>query len=453
VRWRAIDDGGVRVERAWVISDLHLGGGDSSPLEDFRDDVLLAGWLAAATAPGDTLILNGDFIDFLQIEVDAEGPPFPPEVLWDEATSLRKLAVTMAAHEVVFDALSTFAVGGGTIRVTIGNHDLDLVWDGVQTALADRIGAPVDVEMEHVLWDRVHVEHGHRFTGENRPRNFRSFIHTVDRPGEAPVPALECPWGSRFVIDQLNPREAQHPYIDNVKPTLKLAYAMLRDPTWITEGRAHLLVDVLRFLRRMGIPRLGEDERLLAAPAELTTAGLENAFAPDEVAWRALVRQIRAEDPRGLDNAVAALAAEEFALDTASPLIELGEPMGIDEVAAHVRVFDDDVPDPHATLMTWPTLNREVRGSQSCMADPQITHVVLGHTHDVVVGRPEGGLFNPGSWIAHLDLRLPEVRAKRQTVRQIVSDPGSTLFRTDPYAVALAFDGRQVAGRLEAIRR
>ena len=55
---------------------------------------------------------------------------------------------------------------------------------------------------------------------------------------------------------------------------------------------------------------------------------------------------------------------------------------------------------------------REERAATDRLKADGTTHVVFGHTHRIVDGSLDGSLYNPGSWIPHLDLKAEYVRAK-----------------------------------------
>jgi hypothetical protein len=46
------------------------------------------------------------------------------------------------------------------------------------------------------------------------------------------------------------------------------------------------------------------------------------------------------------------------------------------------------------------------------MSKPGITHVVFGHTHEVLDKELKGCLFNSGTWLPCLDFSRPDVKAK-----------------------------------------
>jgi UDP-2,3-diacylglucosamine pyrophosphatase LpxH len=440
-----------QVREAWVISDLHLGQGAGSALEHFRDDDLFGAWLAARTRPEAVLVINGDFIDFLRIDHEpAPAPPVPPSLLWDEATSVDKLHLALEGHATVFDALRTFFEAGAELLFTIGNHDLDLWWPSVQSELRQRLGdkgGAIQFGLAHLLFDRVHVEHGHRFTGENRPKDFERFVRTQRRNGRD-VEFLECVWGSRFVLDALNPLQSTYPYLDKVKPTWKLALHMLADSQWLRDGRSRTLVDLMRFFRRTGVPMSDVVDALLDEPDEWDLFNVDRVFGEDEVEWRRVVREIRDNEPEALAAALEAMPVDERTGPLTGPSIELGEPVELDAQASDDLLHGGRDPDAAAeSELGLVRKSREVRGALDCLGISDMTHVVLGHTHDVIDGGLGGRLFNPGSWIEHLNTRDPAVKAKKEDLRSLVSNPA--FYATDPRAVHVLFDGNQVRVKLE----
>jgi UDP-2,3-diacylglucosamine pyrophosphatase LpxH len=429
---------------AWVISDLHIGEGDGDPLDDFKGDDVLAEFIRSIGGEHHTLVINGDFIDFLKIAAydlvnvsDLSG--LPDIYLWDETTSVAKLAKAAAGHAVVFGALTDFVAGGGALRFTIGNHDLDLGWAAVQSELRALVGDRdnrVAFDLEHTLFERVHIEHGHRFTGENCPRDFRNYISIWEPAGRPPVKVLECVWGSRFVLDELNPIERTHPFVGNVKPTWKVAYHMLVRGDWLTGRRATTLLKLVRFLRRAGVPWRDIAAATLDAD-DLTVDGvtLEQAFTDAE--WRALVREIRITDRDELIAAIAALPPEDKAAAAAPVAIEFGGDVSLAPSAATLGLLRD---------------SREERAAKECLGHDGITHVVFGHTHAIVDGTNSTyheTWLNPGSWIPHLDTANPVVKAKGGLTKELVSD--ERLYRTERRTVHLVFDGSQVDASLEPV--
>jgi UDP-2,3-diacylglucosamine pyrophosphatase LpxH len=418
-----------RVKHAWVVSDLHLGAGGDDPLEDFDDDAVLVDWVGERAGPRSTIVLNGDIIDFLQIEVPSPGDPLPDDYLWDEATSVAKLRRCAEGHAGVFEALGGFVAAGGSLRVTVGNHDLDLAWPAVQAELHSLLGAAegsVAFGLEHRLFETVHVEHGHRFTPENRPRDFDSFHHV--RPGSASDQVLECSWGSRFVIDEINPLERELPYLDNVKPVLKVAYHLIMGDA-LKGRRFRTILKLLGFLKRHGLPPQDVADMAIAARDPLHRVdgqGVHDAFGDGEHEWRSLVGHLRTADPDEVEEALARLDPEDHAL------LRRGESVSLDEPV--LGMFRS---------------SREERAARQYFEDSGIEYVVFGHTHDIVDGELDGRWFNPGSWIPHLDADAPDVANNGRPLLELVRD--ERYFIADRRAVHLSFDGNRVQASLEDV--
>jgi UDP-2,3-diacylglucosamine pyrophosphatase LpxH len=420
-----------RVRHAWVVSDLHLGAGGHDILEDFHDDAALADWIGERADARSTIVLNGDIIDFLQIEVPegtAAGEPLPDEYLWDEATSVAKLRRCAEGHTAVFEALHGFVVAGGSLLFTIGNHDLDLAWPAVRAELHSLVGAPagaIGFGLQHRLFDTVHVEHGHRFTPENRPRDFDSFLHAWEADGSAPRQVLECPWGSRFVLDEINPLEQQLPYLDNVKPVIKVAYHLLMGDA-LAGRRVHTLLKLMRFVMRNGLPPDEVADMAVAARDPIDGQTVHDAFGDGEPEWRSLVGTLRADAPGEVDEALARLDPGDRALLQRGERVSLGEPL--------LGMFRS---------------SREERGARHCIYDRGAEYVVFGHTHDIVDGGLDGRWFNPGSWIPHLDANAPDVANNGRPLLELAANPGA--FVADRRTVHLTANGNGVRVTLEDV--
>jgi UDP-2,3-diacylglucosamine pyrophosphatase LpxH len=420
-----------RVKHAWVVSDLHLGAGGDCPLEDFHDDALLADWIGERADSRSTIVLNGDIIDFLQIEVPVAGEPLPDDYLWDEATSVAKLRRCAGGHPAVFEALHGFVVAGGSLLVTVGNHDLDLAWPAVQAELQSLVGAAdgtIGVGLQHRLFGTVHVEHGHRYTPENRPRDFDSFLHVCPTGGSVGRQVLECTWGSRFVLDEINPLEREVPYLDNVKPVLKVAYHLLMGEA--LEGRRfRTVLKLLGFLKRNGLPPKDVADMAIAARDPLDGQAVHDAFADGEHEWRSLVGQLRADAPDEVDEALTRLGPDDHAL------LREGERVSLDE--------------PVLGMFRSSREERAARHCLDCVDDQGAEYVVFGHTHDIVDGELDGRLFNPGSWIPHLDADAPDDANNGRPLLELAANPD--VFVSDRRAVHLTSTGDRVTVTLEDV--
>jgi len=186
----------VEGENILLISDLHLGEAckDHSRLEylkrageldehicqflDYYRDERIEGrpW---------RLIMGGDLLDFLQVTMTPEGVDEETAFFGlgtREADSAWKLARLMERHRRVFIYLADFIAAGHHVELIQGNHDEELFWPAVRTALVKGLtricfgeeNRP-DLDPE-TFANRIHfnswfyhrpgliyVEHGHRF--------------------------------------------------------------------------------------------------------------------------------------------------------------------------------------------------------------------------------------------------------------------------------------------------
>lgn len=383
-------------KQAFIISDLHIGGGAADPqLEDFDQDESFVTFVDAIARAGTTLIVNGDFIDFIQI------PPYtvPQQchLLWTQQQSLQKLETALTAHAQCFAALKRFVAADGQLRIIIGNHDLDFGWKGVQERLREKLGAQTHGQVEFVIghdrYEGVWIEHGHEFTAENCPVDPANFI--LDWNGQR---FLERVWGTDFVLRFYNDLERGHPYADSVKPTIKALYYGLK-MRWIG-GEEFCRLGL--FLKARGIPwgALG------AAMLEETSGTVSAASLVadlDDTGWQVMLAE-RLADPdfeAQFDAAVGALSTGE------RELLAQPRPVAVADTESEDLANDESA----ATLGIF-RARREIRAARDRLGKSGVTHVVFGHSHEVVNGEIKGRLFNPGTWIPRLNLNSPEVALK-----------------------------------------
>ncbi len=79
------------------------------------------------------LVVNGDFIDFWNVDLPGD------HELSGEALAVRRLHAVLDAHPAVEDGLARFLAVGNSIVFVAGNHDAELLYPGVQRALAQRL--------------------------------------------------------------------------------------------------------------------------------------------------------------------------------------------------------------------------------------------------------------------------------------------------------------------------
>lgn len=414
----------MKKAEAFVVSDLHLGAGLIEPkLEDFDQDSHLAGFVERISRPGVTLFINGDFIDLPQIPPYEVGPA--DHLLWDEPTSIQKVEAAITSHQAPFDALRGFVQKGGELWLHAGNHDLDLAWPGVQERLRAEIGQAVQFRLTHSLYHGVHIEHGHMFSPENAPKDAGAFIHPHELPDGTKKAYIERVWGTDFMLGFYNELERNHPFADNVKPTLTVLYYGIKNG-WV--GAKEILRLVL-YLKRAGVPWTGVGSAVLAgAPGEDKVPK-----SIDDATWQRVIGERLVKDP-------------EFRKDLRAEIAKLPpaqQQLLSDGRRAQIEVGDAETTPDGKTLGLFRE-ERQHRAANDRLKAPGVTHVIFGHTHEEINGDLKGCLFNPGTWLPHLDFNRPDVKAKikahgltldmlddaslydrRRTVAHIVPDPGA----------------------------
>lgn len=119
---------------AYAVSDLHLGGSDERRIFNQGELMRAALQVIADDARGRRvlLVLNGDLVDFLAVE----GATY-----FDPDGALTKLARVAGddGFKPVFDGLAEVADAGGTVVLTLGNHDIELTRPACRIWLEERI--------------------------------------------------------------------------------------------------------------------------------------------------------------------------------------------------------------------------------------------------------------------------------------------------------------------------
>ncbi len=450
-----------------ILSDLHLGAGffgGANPLEDFRHDREFHDFLLAlrdesesAGRPMD-LIINGDFIEFLQVpavpvsEYDPRAV-YPEEAYrtTTEADSVLRTELVIAGHRPVFEGLAAFLSERPRRTVTVikGNHDILLHWPGVQWRIREALGAtgpraPLLTFAERFFCqDGVYVEHGNQY---GDPLNS---LDDFENPVDPRHPdRLKMPVGSRFVIEFFNHVEAEKWWVDAVKPiTALIAYGMVLEPLFALKALAILLTAIPGMIFRPFVVGQGEPSPLDAVRAD----GVE------EVARR------YADDPDFRRSLDAALEAYLLGIVAASPAPagmeghRVGPTRGL-EWQRTIRKFWERArrllhravraePAPSALLETGRRLSRGfsdnlVKVAQGIIQQQGVSLVVFGHTHEARLDVLEGGVYaNSGTWTWWRDFS----RANLEEWRMLLEHPEN--FMTPHYLTYVRVDP-EPGGRL-----
>ncbi len=219
-----------------VISDLHLGkgrlleSGGPNQFEEFYFDEKLIEFIHyySSGAYRDyeiELIINGDFLNFLQ--VDFRGHFL---TVLTESVCVEILESIIQGHRRVFDALGEWLkTPNRSITYIVGNHDQAMLWPGCREALNTAVGNSIRYKSLVHFFDGVHIEHGHMQEAANRfdPRRF--FLKK-----DLPEPILNLPFGSYFFIDLVLEIKKRYPFVDKIRPFSRMIRWSIVNQTWMT---------------------------------------------------------------------------------------------------------------------------------------------------------------------------------------------------------------------------
>ena len=241
-----------------VISDLHIGVENS--LAIFHAQKSLADFLRVIGDEPTTLVINGDFVDFLAVI----SPEAPQEFArFDRTTAQKKVAAIIAApdnHNFLWPGFRAFLAHNtaNRIDVLLGNHDVELVFDEVQTALQSVMASSGEAERVRFRCSAVslpglevggvsiRLEHGFQYD----PYNWYELSDLLNATQNGQNGAdFVLPYGSSFVYDVLNELTPKHPFLPLLKPEPGVFWIMLalnpEDTRQLTAGGAGMQVDSL----------------------------------------------------------------------------------------------------------------------------------------------------------------------------------------------------------------
>lgn len=260
-----------------VVSDLHLGKGKVLPdgglnfLEEFYFSDKLVEFITYYSSGiyNDyevELIINGDFLNFLQ--VDYHGHFL---TVLTEPVCLEILKSIVDGHRHVFAALATFAgKPGNKITYIIGNHDQPMLWPACREYLNQTIQSSVHYKNIVYYFDGVHIEHGHMHEAANRMDPRRFFLKK-----DLAEPILNLPFGSHFFVDLVLKVKHRYPFVDKIRPFGRMIRWALFNETWMTVKTAWQLTGY--FLKTLFV----KDPRRHVTAKQLLGILVESAVFPD----------------------------------------------------------------------------------------------------------------------------------------------------------------------------
>lgn len=199
-----------------VLSDIEMGAG--GPTDDYPDTGFLEELLEAYGRPPYedlplTYVFNGDTFDFLKTPVGER--EYPTHIT--EAMALTKLERVLGAHPTFARTLGRILRGSRAPRravFLVGNHDQELLFDGVKKRLNEAIGAPGAVSFPGLEWrfGDVFIEHGSQHDPMFAVDPERPFVRHPDGL------LLNVPWGTMALLEVAMPHLHELYPLDRLRP-------------------------------------------------------------------------------------------------------------------------------------------------------------------------------------------------------------------------------------------
>lgn len=260
-----------------VVSDMHLGkgrrnsAGATNSLEEFYYGDKFIEFLHYYSS-GEyrdyevELIINGDFLNFLQ--VDYRGHFL---TVLTEPVCLEVMKSVLDGHANVFKAMREFtSKPNRSITYVVGNHDQAMLWPTLRQLFNESVGTNVKFKNIVYFFDGVHIEHGHMHEAANRfdPKKF--FLKK-----DLPEPILNLPFGSHFFVNFVLKIKQEHPHVDKIRPFSKMLRWAFVNETMFT------ISTFLKLIYFFGSSVLSTDPRHNWSFKRIMKVVLESAIFPD----------------------------------------------------------------------------------------------------------------------------------------------------------------------------
>lgn len=260
-----------------VVSDLHLGkgrilsDGGINHLEEFYFGEKLVEFLHYYTSGAFSdcdveLIINGDFLNFLQVDYHNHFL-----TVLTESVCLSILKSITDGHRKVFKAMADFAASpGNSITYIVGNHDQPMLWPACREHLNQLVGTTIRFKNIVYFFDGVHIEHGHMHEAANRldPRRFFLKKDLVE-------PILNLPFGSHFFVEFVLKVKRKYPFVDKIRPFNRMVRWAVFNETWMF---CKSMVQLIIYLANSMFVK---DPRRQVGFKQIAQVVLESAIFPD----------------------------------------------------------------------------------------------------------------------------------------------------------------------------
>jgi UDP-2,3-diacylglucosamine pyrophosphatase LpxH len=354
------------------------------------------------------LIINGDFVDFLQLKEWGD---------YSRGTATRKAGEIAKANLGVFRALGSFLTQPQhQIKVLLGNHDVELAYDDTWKLIQDAIlgAAPAGAGARLQFLNRritynfrvnnvlVHVEHG------NIADPFNSINYgPLFEDAEKNTKTFSYPPGTKFVYDTINQFKEQYQIVDLLKPEVPAVPLILLALRPLAAAR-RVPDALLKSLGALGNGFVGKLREILSGPQ--LGPGQQRKSTPEEDFLESLASTYRASarqagggtdlDRHDTDDAENYLASQEqpgtavkAALGGTGAAIRRKllaaafETLERFKQPRSAHYFEEDHPDNALAKKAAGQIQGDVR------------IVVYGHTHEALKAEFGQGMYiNSGTW-------------------------------------------------------
>lgn len=232
-----------------VVSDMHLGkgrilehGGINSLEEFYYGEKFVEFINYYSSGPFKDydieLIINGDFLNFLQVDYRGH---FLTVITESIATEI--LQSIVKGHANVFKALRDFAgMPNRHITYVVGNHDQAMLFPEARAYLNQVLQTQIKFKNIVYYFDGVHIEHGHMHESANRLEPKKFFLKK-----DLPEPILNLPFGSHFFVELVLQIKNRYPFIDKIRPFSKmLRWAFINETSMMLKSFFQLMGYMLK---------------------------------------------------------------------------------------------------------------------------------------------------------------------------------------------------------------
>jgi UDP-2,3-diacylglucosamine pyrophosphatase LpxH len=451
---------------AYVISDLHLGGGDfsvqmfaSAPqFAAFIDHVLaaLAQMRKKRKQARVLLVINGDFVDFL-------AEPGATIFNLDRSAVMVGELFARAPFDAVLQSLQEFIKAEGThLVITLGNHDVELALPDTGRALVQLLTDNISdlegkVELCFDGWGyrfevagrRALCLHGNEADEYNFTRydELDRIIQDLHLFGHSSFGATWRPSaGSWFVINAVNPVKKNYPFVDILKPETSVMPTVLAvlDPTKVAYVRE--LDSMRREAKRNDAARPASQRRMLSATAaELAIASVPFGRSAPGLSEAAIMERAEHALADGRIDELIHLPVDGEMLGWVSDTLRWVEDRALalkDQASAVISAGAQELQIQGLRTLLPPMLSDEPNDVGALSdADLAINRgvragydvIFAGHTHMRRIAQRPGttGLYvNTGTWAGLMGLSRSEVAAPAflQTYQALRSGSRQALF-------------------------